>query len=250
MKPLVVANWKMNPPTITKAKELFALVKKELRNNNRVEVVICPPLPYLSVIKGHSQNIKLGAQNCFWEKTGAYTGGVSPLMLKDLGCQYVIVGHSETRINFGETDEMINKKIRTIIEVKLKPILCIGETERERKEGKTNLVITRGIEKALAGIQFEVVDLNIAYEPVWAIGTGNLCNPQMAREARLLIKEKMEKLFGFAAAKDIRILYGGSVDGENAKSFIEEAGFEGLLVGGASLNPLKFGAIVNSISLN
>jgi len=242
MKKIIVANWKCNPITLKEAKFIFNSVRKGLRNNKNVEIVICPPFIYLPLLKPktYTLNPKLGAQDCFWEEKGAFTSQISPLMLKDLGCEYIIIGHSERRA-LGETDEMINKKLKAAIKAKLKPILCIGETEKERKKGKTFQVLKNQIKKALSGISSLTVHRSkfiFAYEPVWAIGTGNPCRPEMAKEVLEFLKKKL---------KNIPILYGGSVSSKNAKDYIE-VGFEGLLVGGASLNPKEFVKIIKSIS--
>jgi len=217
MKPLIVANWKCNPTTLKGAKLLFDSVKKEIKNIKNIEVVLCPPFIYLPILTVHRQvmNIKLGAQDCFWKQQGAFTGEISPLMLKDLGCQYVIIGHSERRA-LGETDEMINKKIRAALKSKLKPILCIDKISQIKKDLKTEIII--------------------AYEPLFAIGTGKPCSIEKAKKMRTsLIRFKT-------------VLYGGSINSENAKDYIKEAGFQGLLVGGASLEPKEFIQIVKNVS--
>jgi len=256
MKTLIVANWKMNPTTLEGAKLLFEAVKKEVKNIKKVEIVICPPFTFLSNIQYPISNIKLGAQDCFWEEKGAFTGEISPLMLKNLGCEYIIIGHSERR-KLGETDEMINKKIKAVITAKLKPILCIGETEKERRKGKTLQVLKNQLRQDLKGIEnckleskkisssppslhcSVIENLIIAYEPVWAIGTGNPCSSKEAKKVFLFL----QKFFG-----KVPVLYGGSVDSENAASYIHEANFQGLLVGGASLNPKEFIKIIKSVA--
>jgi len=240
MKPLIVANWKMNPQTVDEAREIFNMVKEGIRNVERVEVIICPPFLYLpywvEFFTKKKKKIKLGAQDCFWEEKGAFTGEISPSMLKNLGCEYVIIGHSERR-KLGEIDEMINKKIKAAISAKLKPILCIGETEKERKEGKTFKVLKSQLEKDLKGILNSLI---VAYEPVWAIGTGKPCHPPEAKKVLLFLRKFLGK---------IPILYGGSVNSENAVNYIKEAGFSGLLVGGASLEPKEFITIVKNVQV-
>ena len=241
MKPIVVANWKMNPQTLVKAKLLFNSVAREIKNIKNVEVVICPPfiyLPYLLNSKLSILNPKIGAQDCFWAEKGAFTGEVSARMLKDLGCQYVIIGHSERRKYFQETEEMINKKIKAALKAKLKPILCIGETERQRKAKKTEEILKNQL-KNLTEVG-PLTKLIVAYEPVWAIGTGRACRIVEAKVARLFIRK---------IVKRIPILYGGSVNSQNAKDYVEKAGFQGLLVGGASLDAKEFIKIVKSIDL-
>jgi triosephosphate isomerase len=238
-KPLIVANWKCNPTSLEGAKLLFEAVKKEVKNIKKVEIVICPPFTFLSNIQYPISNIKLGAQDCFWEEKGAFTGEISPSMLKDLGCEYVIVGHSERRRYFEETDEMINKKIKAALKIKLKPILCIGETEAERKQGKTFKILKNQIQKALNNLTIQQFsNLTIAYEPVWAIGTGKSCGIAEAGEVNFFIKKMFKNL----------LLYGGSVNSQNAVSYIKEAKFQGLLVGGASLNAQEFIKIVKNVA--
>jgi triosephosphate isomerase len=246
MKSLIVANWKCNPTNFKKAKKIFNLVKKGIKNIKDVEIVICPPFVYLSLLKPkpYTLNPKLGAQDCFWEDSGPFTGEISPLMLKNFGCQYVIVGHSARR-ELGETDEMINKKLKAVIKAKLKPILCIGETEKERKKGKTFQVLKNQIQKALINSStHQLINLIVAYEPVWAIGTGNPCQPEKAKEVLEFLRKITHQLINSSTNK---LLYGGSVNSKNAKDYIE-VGFDGLLVGGASLNPKEFVKIIKSIS--
>jgi len=244
MKNLVIANWKMNPQTLKEAKQLFSSVKKRIKNIKDIEVVICPPFVYLPILgasafaKGYG-GLAFGSQDCFWEEKGAFTGEISPKMLKNLGCQYVIIGHSERR-KLGETDETINKKIKAVITAKLKPILCIGETEKERKAGKTFKVLKTQIKKNLNNLTIKQFNnLILAYEPVWAIGTGNPCSSKEAKKVFLFL----QKLFG-----KVPVLYGGSVNSENARDYIEKAKFQGLLVGGASLNTKEFIEIVRIVS--
>jgi triosephosphate isomerase len=241
---LIVANLKCNPTTLKEAKFLFNSIRKGLRNFKNVEVVICPPFIYLPIV--HRSSFKLGAQDCFWEEKGAFTGEISPKMLKNLGVKYVIIGHSERRQILKETDEMINKKLKAVIKAKLRPILCIGETEKERKKGKTFQVLKSQIKKALSGISSFTVHRSkfiFAYEPVWAIGTGNPCQPKEAKEVLIFLKKITKQLNNLPTQQ--LILYGGSVNSQNAKDYIE-VGFDGLLVGGASLNPKEFIEIVKS----
>lgn len=247
--PLIVANWKMNPPTLVEAKQLFNSVKRGLQNLKNVEVVICPPFVFLPQLVDFfyrcrkSQLIKFGAQDCFWENLGAFTGETSPLMLKNLGCQYVILGHSERRKYFGETDEMINKKIKAALLAKLKPILCLGETEKERKEGKTFEILKKQLKKSLFLIPNSKF-LILAYEPVWAIGTGKSCGIPEAKKANLFIRKTLHQLINSSTHQ---LLYGGSVNSQNARDYIKEAGFEGLLVGSASLNAKEFVKIIRQV---
>jgi triosephosphate isomerase len=219
MKKLIIANWKCNPTNLAEAKRLFNKVKK-------TKAVICPPFVYLSSIQHPASSIQFGGQDCHWEQFGAYTGEVSSKMLKDLGCKYVIIGHSERRKYFKESDEIINKKLKAGLKVGLIPILCIGEKRGENPER----VINNQLKKDLKGIiKKDLKKIIIAYEPVWAIGTGDFCPAHRAKKARDFIKKKL----------DNKVLYGGSVNGKVARNYIE-VGFDGLLVGGASLNAKEF----------
>jgi triosephosphate isomerase len=232
MKNLIVANWKLNPTTKKEAQEIF----EEIKNGagETAEVVVCPPFVYLSELKG----LILGAQNCFYEEKGAFTGEVSAVMLKDLGVEYVILGHSERRKYFNETDEVINKKVKKSLEPGLKVIFCFGETAEERDTGKKEEVLERQIKNGLAGVEnFE--NVNVAYEPVWAIGTGNNCSVEETKEAINFIKKFIPE--------GVRILYGGSVKSENSADYVKQAGSNGLLVGGASLKADEFIKIIKSV---
>lgn len=249
MKSLIIANWKMNPVTIAEAKQLFDLVKKGVKNIKKAEVVVCPPFIYLSAIKPYSNKaMKIGAQNCFWEKEGAYTGEISLPMLKDMGCKYVIVGHSERRGRFGETNEMINKKLKAVLEEKLDPILCIGETKKEREQSKTDNILKNQIVSGLKNISsLKFSQTVIAYEPIWAIGTGKPCDIEEAQKMGLLIRKIISGLYDFKGAKNVQVLYGGSVNSKNAAGYIKEAGLQGLLIGGASLKAKEFIKIVKVV---
>ncbi|MDP2864514.1 MAG: triose-phosphate isomerase [bacterium] len=251
MKPLIVANWKCNPTTLEETKALFNSVGKGIKKIKNVEVVICPPFVYLSNLKSKILNLKLGAQDCFWEQKGAYTGEVSPKMLKDIGCQYVILGHSERRIYLGETDEMINKKIKLVLKAKLNPVLCIGETEEERNQGRTQEVLKNQLISAFLGISKSIIQnskFSIAYEPIWAIGTRKACEVNEAQTMSLFIRKIIAQLYGSLVSKKVQILYGGSINSKNALSYIKEARMQGLLVGGASLDHQEFIKLVKNIS--
>lgn len=238
-KKLIVANWKMNPETPKRAKLLFLAIKRGLKKIQNLKIIICPPFPYLSIIKAQLSPIKLGAQNCFWEEKGAFTGEVSPKMLKKLGVEYVILGHSERRKILGEMDIMINKKVKLALKMRLKVILCVGETKIERKEGKTFKVLQNQLKNCLKEIEKkDFKNLILAYEPVWAIGTGNFCRPEDAKNVLLFLKRKFENL---------PILYGGSVNAKNAKDYIE-VGFDGVLVGSASLKSKEFLKILKNLN--
>ena len=229
MKPLIIANWKMNPQSLAKARYLLSAIKKEIRDIKSAEIVICPPFVYLSNLEiSKYQNIALGSQNCFWEQKGAFTGEISAAMLKNLGCQYVIVGHSERRRLFHETNETINKKIKAALKAKLKPILCVGEISQINR-------CIKGISKK------DIKKIIFAYEPIFAIGTGKPCDIKKAKKINFLVRKILNK--------DIKILYGGSVNSKNAGQYIKEAGFDGLLVGGASLKPIEFIKIVKGVGI-
>ncbi len=251
----------MSPTTLKEAEHLFSTVEKEIKKIKEVEVVFCPPFVYLLNLvtavslppRRSSQRIAFGGQDCFWEAKGAYTGEVSPSMLKNLDCQYVIIGHSERRKYFQETDEVVNKKLRAALEARLKPILCVGEEARDafNSEGRplseASLVIGEQLEKDLADVSLSRIrEVVIAYEPVWAIGTGNPCLPDDAMKAALFIRKTLAKLYNRLIAEKARILYGGSVTSQNAASYIKGAGMNGLLVGGASLNASEFVKIIEN----
>ena len=235
MKNLIAGNWKMNPSSKKEAEELFDNLKKKIKikPDAQTEVVICPPFVFLSLSKG----LPLGAQNLFYEDKGAFTGEISSAMLKDLGVEYVIIGHSERRKYFSETDEVINKKIQKALDLGLKVIFCIGETAEEKSAGKKEEVLQRQIQDGLKDILY-IDNVSVAYEPVWAIGTGENCSVQETKESIEFIKKFVKK--------DTRILYGGSVKSENSGAYIKEAGSNGLLVGGASLDAEEFTKIVQS----
>ncbi len=251
MKLLIIANWKMNPQSLQEAKRIFDSIKRGVRNIKNVEVVICPPFIFMPSVGRQTPNVKIGAQNVFWEEKGAYTGEISPEMLKNSGCQYVIVGHSERRKYFTETDEIVNKKLKKIIETKLIPVLCIGETQEERNKVKTETILKRQIElvlKEVSGLKFQASRLCIAYEPIWAIGTGKPCDVEEAQKIGLLIRKIISKLYSRPISQKLRILYGGSVNSKNAAGYIKEARLQGLLVGGASLKAKEFIKIVRVVS--
>jgi len=237
-KNLIVANWKMNPASKEEANNLFVRTKEGVKNAN-AEVVVCPPFVYLEDLNG----MTLGAQNVFYQEKGAFTGEVSPAMLKNLGVEYVIIGHSERRAE-GETDEVVNKKIKMSLQDGLKVIFCIGETQEQHDAGEKNNVLEHQINEGLKDLLVTdyQLQINIAYEPVWAIGTGNNCGTEDAKK----MKEFIGKVLGENVLEKVRILYGGSVKSENSGAYIKEAGYNGLLVGGASLDPEEFIKIVRS----
>lgn len=245
-KKVIVANWKMNPSSLKEAKEIFDGIKKTASKLSKVETVICPPFVFLSNVSRQMSAVKLGAQNVFYEKKGAFTGEISPAMLKNLGVKYVITGHSE-RQALGETDEVINKKVKSALEEGFKVILCIGEKERDLNGEYLNFLKMQ-INEGLKGISKKLlVNLLVAYEPVWAISSNTNAkadDPESAMQAAIFIRRELLPLIGNQAARNIPILYGGSVNPENAGGFLERAGMQGLLVGSQSLIPKNFGEIL------
>lgn len=241
--PFVAGNWKMNT-TATEAERLVLEMLDKLDRIEGVEKVLCPPFVSLVAINMMLQSsaIKLGAQNMYFEIKGAYTGEISPVMLSEL-CEFVILGHSERRGYFGETDEIVNKKVKTALANELKPILCVGERLAENETGKTEEVINRQVTAALNGIE-PVRDLVIAYEPVWAIGTGKAASSAQAAATIQSIRDVVAKLWNKSIAQDLRILYGGSVTSANIAEFISHPEIDGALVGGASLKAEEFVSIV------
>jgi triosephosphate isomerase len=245
--PLIAGNWKMNT-TVKDAVDLIKKMHSRLNKIQSVEKVICPPfislVPVHAILKGSS--VKLGAQNVFYEEKGAYTGEISPPMLVDL-CEYVIVGHSERRQIIGETDEVVNKKLRAAINVGLKPILCIGETAKENEEGKTQDVLGRQIFTCSDKLYF-LSGMVIAYEPIWAIGTGKSATGDDANNTVRFIREFITRVHGNDIADDVRVLYGGSVNTTNISEFMSQPEIDGALVGGASLQADDFVSIVKQAS--
>lgn len=245
MKPLIIANWKCNPTTLNEAKELLNSVVKKAKDFNNVEIVICPPFVFLSSLINDST--AFGAQNCYSEDKGAFTGEVSALMLEDLGCKYVILGHSERRNIFKETNQEINLKLKKILDSSLIPILCIGENREDREEGKTFEILGEQLEACLNGASKEKAKkIVLAYEPVWAIGTGKFAEPSKIEEVRVFIKEFLSKKFDEDVSNEIKIIYGGSVDSKNVHSYLTESNMSGVLVGGASLKANEFLEIIKS----
>jgi triosephosphate isomerase len=241
--PIVAANWKMHT-TVRTAAELCQALRESIDEVKGVEKVVCPPFVFLALAREAlaGSSIKVGAQNVFWEEKGAFTGEVSPPMLGDL-CEYVIVGHSERRKYFGETDETVNRRLKAALTHGLRPIFCIGETGDERQAGRTEEVLLRQVRGGLADIGISS-GFVVAYEPVWAIGTGVPATGAMANEAIALIRRELASLYGGELAQGARIQYGGSVDGANIAEFMAEPEIDGALVGGASLKADVFTAIV------
>jgi len=246
---VVAGNWKMNM-TDPEAVELVRQLTESLKFFKEVELVVCPPFTSLSSLSRilAGSNIGLGAQNLFWESSGAYTGEVSAEILLSVGCKYVIIGHSERRQYFGEDNQSVNKKIETAIKAGLTPIVCVGERLEQREAGKTEAVVEDHIRGGFEGLSsHEVGRAIIAYEPVWAIGTGKTATPEQANEVHLFIRELIKELYDADLSSRTRILYGGSVKPENAKSLIEQPELDGFLVGGASLKAESFAAIAREV---
>ena len=243
---VIAGNWKMNmlpDAAIRFIDELTPLVK-----DTENEVVLCVPYTdlFYSLLAAQNTNIKIGAQNMHWEENGAYTGEVSGKMLKSIGVEYVILGHSERRQYFAETDETVNKKIKSAFKYGLKPIVCVGETLEQREKGKAIGIVTSQIEKALHGLNEEQVENTIiAYEPIWAIGTGKTATSEDANEMTKAIREKIANIYGQMVANRVIIQYGGSVKSSNAKELFSMSDIDGGLVGGASLDANEFAKIVN-----
>lgn len=246
-RPLIAGNWKMNTK-LEEAENLVRAMLVELNSIDSVEKVLCPPFISLAAIKEliKGTSIMLGAQNMHFEDKGAYTGEISPLMLVDL-CDFVILGHSERRQYFAETDEIINKKVKKALESGVKPILCVGETLEDNEAGKTEQKITRQVNAGLGGIN-PTSQLVIAYEPIWAIGTGRAATGKQANATISLIRSILANIWNKKIAKAVRILYGGSVTSNNVAEFITEADIDGALVGGASLKADEFVSIVRQTS--
>ena len=247
-RPLVAGNWKMNK-SVEQATLLVAGMLPGLQAIRTVDRVICPPFTSLMTLAGmlSGTEIGLGAQNLHWEASGAFTGEVSPQMVKEF-CQYVIIGHSERRALFGETDQSVNLKVKASLAIGLTPIVCVGETLEENEGGKTAAVVSRQVKLGFEGISMEdAAKTVVAYEPVWAIGTGKAASAEMANDIiGGAVRKNLAELFGSDQAEKIRILYGGSVKGENAAEFFAKSDIDGGLIGGASLKAEDFLKIVEA----
>jgi triosephosphate isomerase len=246
---LIAGNWKMNLLRTSSAALGSELAKVAAADESRVELLVCPPYPYLlpvaEALKGSA--VRLGAQDCYFEAPGAFTGEVATDMLKDCGCSYVILGHSERRHVLGESDAIINRKLRAVIAAGLAPILCVGELLTERQSGATDDVLDRQMEGGLAGVSAtEAASLVIAYEPVWAIGTGVVATPEQAESAHEHLRKWLARRYSPALAEQTRILYGGSVKADNAESLLGLPNVDGALVGGASLKAVSFVPILEA----
>ena len=245
-KPIIAGNWKMNK-TIKEGVEFVAAIKDQVKDTD-VEVVVCAPATLLKDLKlaAEGTNIKVGAQNMHFEESGAFTGEIAPAMLKELNVDFVVIGHSERRQYFAETNETVNKKVLKALEVGIGPILCVGETLEERESGKMKDVVKVQIEKAFEGVVAEsVADVVVAYEPIWAIGTGKTASSADANDMIAFIREEIAGLYSDAVSEKVRIQYGGSVKPANVEEIMNESDIDGALVGGASLQPDSFVQLVN-----
>jgi triosephosphate isomerase len=249
--PLVVGNWKMNgsqSECVTLARQIVRHLRKE---PSRAEVALVPPFTGLSAVGKvlRDSAVKLGAQNSHWAERGAFTGEISAPMLSEIGCRYVILGHSERRHIFHESNDMIARKIEPVVAQRMRAILCVGETLSERRRNKTRDVVTFQLAAALKGLAKGVIDnIEIAYEPVWAIGTGHNATPEQIGQVHALVREYLKNAFGGTKSKGVRILYGGSVNAENASTIARIVEVDGLLVGGASLKAESFMPIVRAFT--
>ena len=246
-RPLIAGNWKMFK-TCSEAVETAKQLAHLVGIDQEVDVMIAPPFTALEKVSDaiKESHLSLGAQNLFWESKGAYTGEISPSMLISAGCEYVIIGHSERRQYFGESDETVNRKIRAAVNHDLKPILCVGESEKERESNDTFSVLDKQMKTGLKGFSLDDLKLLIiAYEPVWAIGTGKTATVDQAQEVHGFLRSTLDKSYGNKLAKSIRILYGGSVKPNNISELMAMADVDGALVGGASLDPETFSNIVH-----
>lgn len=247
-KPIVAGNWKMNK-TVAEALELADHIKRQAAGCKGVDIVLCPPFTALQAVGNaiSGSAIGLGAQDMHWEKSGAFTGEISAEMLRELYCHYVIIGHSERRTLFGETNATVNRKVTAALAGNLHPIVCVGEMLPERQAGKTEAVLQTQVQNSLKGLSPEgLLSLIIAYEPVWAIGTGMTATPAQAQAAHAFIRGLLKDLADEKTAQGVRIQYGGSVKPANARELFEQPDIDGGLIGGASLEATSFMAIVNA----
>ncbi|PIU01496.1 triose-phosphate isomerase [bacterium (Candidatus Torokbacteria) CG09_land_8_20_14_0_10_42_11] len=241
---LIVGNWKMQI-SLKKGRELAQELESALAAED-AEVVVCPPFTHLSSIKTHLRKIKLGAQDLFWEEAGAYTGEISPLTLREIGCSYVIIGHSERRQYLAETDKMANQKVKAALAHSLKPILCVGESKSEREHNQTLEIVEKQLNLALEGVS-DFAELIIAYEPIWAVGSGETPDPSDANNIARYLKQVIEKKYPKQNKESVRILYGGSVNGKNVHSFVSQEDLSGVLVGGESVDSDEFIKIIKNL---
>lgn len=247
-KKIVIANWKMNPDSLPKARKLFQSTKKFSSNLSKTRVIVCLPAIYLASFNSKTKNINLGAQNVFWQVSGAHTGEISSAMLKNLGVSYCLVGHSERRA-LGETDEEVSKKLKALLKSGLIPILCVGERERD-SQGEYLGILSNQIKSSLFGVdKRDIKNLIVAYEPIWAIGrtAREAINSHKLHQTVLFIEKILSELYGREQAKKVAIIYGGSVEEKNASEIIKNGNVSGFLVGHASLDPLTFREILQAV---
>jgi triosephosphate isomerase (TIM) len=246
---IIAANWKMNM-TVNEAEGFLETFLLELGDEKRLDIVILPPftaLPRVSERLTDVQNVKLGAQNMHWEKPGAFTGEICAPMLRELFVRYVVLGHSERRSYFGETDEIVNKKTKAVLTATMAPIVCIGETLEERDTGQVESVLEKQLRSSLADLTpSQLADVVLAYEPIWAIGTGRTATPEQAQEAHAFIRTVLTSMSDAAIAAKVRIQYGGSVKPSNTAELMAQPDIDGALVGGASLDPRGFAEIIKA----
>ena len=248
-KKIIAANWKMNM-TQSESEAFITTFLREIGDLSEVEIVIIPPftaIPRVSGLLTQTQNVKVGAQNMYWERGGAFTGEISPALLRDLFVRYVVLGHSERRALFDETDEIVNRKVHAAHEAVIRPIVCVGETLEQREKGDVEKILSRQLRGSLAGLEpKELQETVVAYEPVWAIGTGRTATAEQAQEAHAFIRKTLREISDDATAEKIRIQYGGSVKPDNARTLMSQPDIDGALVGGASLDPRSFAQIVQA----
>ncbi len=246
-RPLVAGNWKMYTIPV-KSKELASSLKSNLGNCDWADIVVCPPFTSIAVVASELEGskIEIGAQNLHWEKEGAFTGEISPGMLVDAGCRWVIIGHSERRHIFGETDDAVARKVNSALESGLKPIVCLGESLRQRDRGVTKDIVKKQLLEAIGDIR-DISRISIAYEPVWAIGTGRTASPTQAQDVHRFLRKIIFENWGHDSAAAMRILYGGSVKPDNAVDLRGQEDIDGFLVGGASLKADSFTAITTAV---
>jgi triosephosphate isomerase len=245
-KPLMIGNWKMNK-TISEAVSIVKSLKNAVVDVTDVEILLCPAFTALHAVNTEvkGSNINVGAQNLFWESKGAFTGEISPAMIKDAGCSYVLIGHSERRQYFGETNETVHKKVKGALAIGLIPVVCIGETIKEREENVTFNVIEKQIKEGITGFTHEqAVSIVIAYEPVWAIGTGKTATSEQAQKVHVFVRKIYANMYKEEVADKVRILYGGSVNPGNVSNLMEQPDIDGALVGGASLESESFAKLI------
>lgn len=250
-KIIIAGNWKMNK-TPNEAELFFEKIPSSIRNDKKVEKIICATFLCLDRLSHTLLNthIGLGAQNMYWENSGAFTGEISGAMIKEIGCQYVIIGHSERRQFFGDNDVSVNTKTKKALELSLVPIVCVGETLAERENNQTDNVVSSQMEMALNGIKINLGNAEkivVAYEPVWAIGTGKTCDTKEAERVCAMIRSILSKNYGAEVAQEIRILYGGSAKPENIRELVSAGNIDGGLIGGAALDPASFTKLVENV---